>query len=305
LVFEGDDPRRCSIRTPAKINLGLRVLGKRPDGFHEIETLFIALDLYDELRFERRNNGGVRFGWRDGTAGCRDQDIGADSDNLVVRAVRLVERDCGAQFNLDIDLEKNIPVAAGLGGGSSDAAATLIALSTLHPELVRSEALPGWALELGSDVPFFLGEPVAIGRGRGERLSSASINTTFWVVLVCPPLISPTGSIYQALDLTYLPKMPHFPASLDGDGLFAALGRIHNDLQDVVIRRFPDVSSWLEWLKSLGAEGAYVSGSGPTVFGVFRNRPPIDLIEAQRVLGVKAFLVRPVDTPKCMVIGLS
>ncbi len=305
MVSDGRTAQQCVIRAPAKINLGLRVIGKRPDGYHDIETIFIAVDLYDELRFERRNEGGVRFRWQDGTAGCRDQDIGATAANLVVRAARLVERECGTHLNLDIELSKNIPVAAGLGGGSSDAAATLAAVSRLYPELVAVEALAGWAAELGSDVPFFLGAPVALGRGRGERLSSVSINTTFWVVLICPPLASLTGSIYQALDLTYLPKMPHFPASLDGDGLFAALGRIHNDLQDVVIRRFPDVSSWLEWLKSLGAGGAYVSGSGPTVFGIFRDRPPFDLVEAQRVLGVKAFLVRPVDTPKCMVIGLS
>ena len=305
MASDGSVAQRCIIRAPAKINLGLRVLGKRADGFHDIETIFIAVDLYDELRIERRSEGGVCFHWRDGTAGCREQDIGADTDNLVVRAMHLVGRTCNADLNLDIDLIKNIPVAAGLGGGSSDAAAALLAISNLYPELISTEALSRFAAELGSDVPFFLDAPIAMGRGRGERLSSVSINTTFWVLLICPPLVSPTGSIYQALDLTCLPKMPHFPASLDGDGLFAALGRIHNDLQDVVIRRFPDVSCWLEWLKSLGAEGAYVSGSGPTVFGIFRNRPPIDLVEAQCALGVKLFVVRPVDTPKCMVIGLS
>jgi 4-diphosphocytidyl-2-C-methyl-D-erythritol kinase len=304
-VSDGAASQRCLIRTPAKINLGLRVLGMRPDGFHEIETIFIAVDLYDELRFEKRHDGGVRFSWRDGTAGCSEQGIGPDDDNLVVRAVHLVERECRIRPNLKIELLKNIPVAAGLGGGSSDAAATLVALSALYPERIASDHLPAWAAELGSDVPFFLGAPIAQGRGRGDELHPLKMNTTFWVVLICPPLISPTGSVYQALDLTYLPKMSHFPASLDGDGLFAALGRIHNDLQDVVIRRFPDVSSWLERLKSLGAEGAYVSGSGPTVFGVFRNRPPLEVIEAQQASGVKAFLVRPVDTLKCMVIGLS
>lgn len=300
-----ESPRRVLIQTPAKINLGLRVLGKRPDGFHEIETLFVAVSLYDELTIERRETGGIQFTWEPGTANPFVGDVDASDHNLVVRAARAFARAADRSIHVAIRLVKNIPVAAGLGGGSSDAAATLAGLQRLYPERLNTQSICRLAEELGSDVPFFLGPPAALGRGRGELLTSTSINTTWCAILACQKHSSSTEQVYAALDLTSLPRMRHFPAGLEGDGFFAALALLHNDLQDVVERRIPEVLHWQKRLLSLGAEGAYVSGSGPTVFGVFRNEPDIGTLTAMREGPVDVFLVRPLDASPSMVIRCS
>lgn len=300
-----ENPQRVTIQTPAKINLGLRVLGKRPDGYHEIETLFIAVSLFDEITLERRPGGGATLTWDKGREDLNPGDFVIDESNLILRAVRRFENEIGSRVDVAIHIKKSIPVAAGLGGGSSDAAATLVGLRTVFPDLADKIDLLRLAADLGSDVPFFLGRPSAIGRGRGEMLTPRSIDLSWYAILICPPVGSPTPAVYSALDLTCLPKMPHFPARLEGDGFFAALALIHNDLQDVVERRVPQVLHWKNRLLTLGAEGAYVSGSGPSVFGVFRHKPDSTVLNSIRAEGVDAFVVQPLDTKSTMVIGLS
>jgi 4-diphosphocytidyl-2-C-methyl-D-erythritol kinase len=300
-----DNPTRVTIRTPAKINLGLRVLGKRSDGFHDIETLFVAISLFDELSLQRRNANGVTLTWEKGRDDLDPGDFNIGEKNLIVRAIREFERSTGETVNVGVHLKKSIPIAAGLGGGSSDAAATLLGLSKLYPQLSSRIDLSSLAARIGSDIPFFLGAPAAIGRGRGEVLSPASIDLTWYAILICPRIASPTPDVYAALDLTSLPRMPHFPARLEGDGFFAALALIHNDLQDVVERRAPEVLHWHNRLLTLGAEGAYVSGSGPSVFGIFRHEPDSATIVEIRAEGADAWVVRPLDTQMTMVIGLS
>lgn len=300
-----ETPTGVRILTPAKLNLGLRVLGRRPDGFHEIETLFIAISLFDELTFARRTDGGARLTWEKGRDDLDVGDLRADDDNLIMRAVREFEKRTSQPANIGIMLRKSIPISAGLGGGSSDAAATLVGLSMLYPDRTRKTDLAAVAANLGSDIPFFLGSPVAIGRGRGESLSPLAIDLTWYAIVICPRIPSPTRDVYAALDLTYTPKMPDFPLRLEGEGFFAALALIHNDLQDVVVRRIPEVLQWKNRLLTLGAEGAYVSGSGPSVFGVFRNEPNPASIEAIKREGADAFLVRPLDTRMTMVIESS
>lgn len=300
-----DHLTRVRILTPAKINLGLRVLGKRPDGYHEIETLFIAISLFDELTLTKRESTGVTLTMR---TSRDDFDVGGLSigeDNLVVRAVREFERATGQLVGLNMHLRKSIPIAAGLGGGSSDAAATLAGLQTLYPDWMSQTGISELAAPLGSDVPFFLGSPSAMGRGRGERLTRVPINLTWYALLICPRVASPTREIYSALDLTSLPKMSDFPSRLEGEGFFAALALIHNDLQDVVVRRVPQVLHWKKRLLTLGAEGAYVSGSGPSVFGVFRDKPAAASVEAVKAEGADAFVVCPLDTRMTMMIESS
>ncbi len=293
---------RARVRTPAKLNLGLRVLGKRADGFHELETIFVAVSLYDILEIERRSSGGIQFRWEPGHDSFDPGDLSETSDNLVVRAATSFEHAIGRSVHVAIRLIKTIPVAAGLGGGSADAAATLLALWRLYPSEID---LHGVASSLGSDIPFFLGPPVAFGLGRGEVLRPTVLNLSWYAIVICPKIASPTREVYAALDLTSLPQMSHFPTRLDGDGFFAALALIHNDLQGVVERRVPEVLHWKNRLLTLGAEGAYVSGSGPSVFGVFRHKPDPSALEEIRAQGVNAFVVRPLDTVRTMVIGLS
>ncbi len=300
-----DHPTRVKILTPAKVNLGLRVLGKRPDGFHEIETLFVAVSLFDELTLERRDKGGLSMTWEKGRADLAPGDLTVGAANLVTRAVREFERGTGSKLDIAIHLKKSIPIAAGLGGGSSDAAAALKGLCILYPRLAEQTNLSTYAERLGSDIPFFLGSPSAIGRGRGEVLSPRAIDLSWYAIVICPRVASPAPEVYAALDLTCLPKMSDFPVRLEGDGFFAALALFHNDLQDVVERRIPEVLHWKNWLLTLGAEGAYVSGSGPSVFGVFRHKPESGWIEVIKAEDVDAFIVRPLDTQMTMVIGLS
>lgn len=296
---------RVTVLAPAKINFGLRVLGKRPDGFHEIETLFVAVSLFDELTIERRDKGGLSMTWEMGREDLNPGDLAVNESNLVVQAAREFERVANVKLNVAIHLKKSIPIAAGLGGGSSDAAATLKGLSALCTGKVTDSALLESAARLGSDIPFFLGISAAIGRGKGESLTPTRIDLTWYAIIVCPRVASSTPEVYAALDLTYLPKMSDFPERLEGDGFFSALALIHNDLQDVVERRVPEVLHWKNRLLTLGAEGAYVSGSGPSVFGVFRHKPDPSWVNDIRSEGVDVFVVRPLDTRSTLVIGLS
>ena len=293
----------CRIRTPAKINLGLRVRGRRPDGFHEIETTFAAVDLYDDLVCRRTDDGRVRLTWNAPDPHFRAGDLDNGESNLIVRAVRALERACGFEAGLEIHLTKRIPVAAGLGGGSSDAAAALVAVDRLYGLKMPPAELTAVAAELGSDVPFFLGSSCALARGRGEQLEPRKLFRDWWGVLVCPPLALKAGEIYAALDLTDYPPVPDTPHSLDGDGFFDAIGRLRNDLEKAVISRAPVVLYWCKRLVALGAQGAFVSGSGPTVVGIFRTPPDRRKLKDSEPGGAQVFIVRPVDTPTAIVIG--
>jgi len=298
-------PNGLTIHAPAKINLGLRVLGKRPDGYHDIESLYVAVSLFDKLTFERHDQGGISLTWERGRSDLDSGDLTVDGRNLIVRAAREFEHEVGSTLHIAIKLKKSIPIAAGLGGGSADAAATLRALSILYPGLVTGTALQHCAARLGSDVPFFLGSPRAIGKGRGELLTPTAIDLTWYAIIVCQKVASRTAEVYAALDLTLCPKMSDFPSRLEGENFFASLALIHNDLQDVVERRVPEVLHWMNRLLALGAEGAYVSGSGPSVFGVFRHKPDPAWVTDIQSEGVDAFVVRPLDTQETLVIGLS
>lgn len=287
------------IWAPAKINLGLNVLGKRPDGFHDIHTIFVAVDLYDELRFTRKAGGGVRLRLaREAGSVRKPGDFPLDEDNLIVRAVRLVEQRAGIEADLEIEVTKRIPIAAGLGGGSSDAAATLRAMQRLFELDTDDGEIAEWAAEIGSDVPFFLGSAMAEGTGRGEVLRPVKLFADWWIVLVSPPVFLSAGEVYGQLRLTSPQAIPRFTKSRDREGFFAALRQSHNDLEQVVMCRVPVVCEWLKHLKESGADGVFVSGSGPTACGVFGRRPSETIVHSmrERQPGVQVFVARPVST---------
>lgn len=290
---------QTEIWAPAKINLGLRVLGRRPDGYHEVHTFLVAVDLYDRLQFSRTLTGGVRLRLlRPADSLGFPVDFPLDESNLITRAVRLVERHRRIVANVAITVRKRIPTAAGLGGGSADAAATLRALTHLYHLDTGPEQLATWAAEIGSDVPFFLGSRAAEGSGRGEILKPIDLFRNWWAVLICPSVFLSAKEVYGQLDLTSSRPLPSFEQCRDGEGFFAALRRSRNDLEDVVIRRVPGISCWRQGLKEVGAEEVFVSGSGPTVCGVFRHRPSEGAVQSLRASsgGSQAFIVRPVCT---------
>ena len=250
---------------PAKVNLALRVVGRRPDGYHEIITLFQAVDLWDTLRAELAETLTLTV---EGDA------VESGEANLVVRAARLLQaecaeaRGCGARLRLT----KGIPAGAGLGGGSSDAAGALLLLTRLWGLTLRPSDLEPLAARLGSDVPFFLVGGTALGRGRGERVDRLPALPERPLVLGSPPFGLATPEVYATLrspltvgtaDVTVPPLFVKF-----AEGNDFALAR--NDLEVAVFQLRAELATFRDSLSQMGADLALVSGSGSTVFGLFR-----------------------------------
>ena len=276
---------------PAKLNLYLRVLGRRPDGYHVLDTVFERLDLADELTFDPHPSGLLLH--------CSDPSLSCGEDNLILRAARLLQQATGTQLGARIHLVKRIPVAAGLGGGSSDAAATLLGLNRLWDIGLNQSTLLGLAAQLGSDVPFFLLDaPFAVGRGRGDQCEAVLAPATLAHVLVVPPVQLATREVYAGFDQTLQQRhvdpstgaRDRILSSVEGFDLTApkpsstmvrhalrngslselATG-LWNDLEPEAIRRCPVIATSQLHLRALDCLGTRVSGSGPSVFGLCRD----------------------------------
>jgi 4-diphosphocytidyl-2-C-methyl-D-erythritol kinase len=251
---------------PAKLNLFLHVVGRRRDGYHLLQSVFTLIDLHDRLRFRVRSDGVVE----------RVNDIPgvAPEEDLAVRAAILLQEASGVLEGADIELEKRIPVGAGLGGGSSDAATTLLALNRLWKTGFDREALAEIGGGLGADVPFFIFGRPAWAEGVGDRLRDIDVPPR-WYVILTPPAQVATEAIYAAPELTRdteALKMEDFSAHPNDS-------RFHNDLEAVVTARFPVVRDHLEWLRKHGI--ARMTGSGSCVFAAFSSRAAAErVIEA-------------------------
>ncbi|MBS0373216.1 MAG: 4-(cytidine 5'-diphospho)-2-C-methyl-D-erythritol kinase [Proteobacteria bacterium] len=246
---------------PAKLNLFLHVLGRRADGYHELETLFELVDLCDEIEIRPRQDGVIER-----LRGPADVPPEAD---LAVRAARRLREAAGdPSLGCDLMLDKRIPAGGGLGGGSSDAATVLVALDALWGLDWPAERLKELAAGLGADVPVFVGGETAIGRGIGERLEPAAVAPRAYAI-VFPGVPAATASAFQAAELTRNSPALTIPGSLYTIDEGASLpGR--NDLEPVVAARHPAVRAALAWL---GARGnARLTGSGASVFAPFRDR---------------------------------
>lgn len=261
---------------PAKLNLFLHIVGRRPDGYHLLQTAFRLIDLCDWLRFTPREDGEVRL--------VRAVPGVAADENLVVRAARLLQAEGAARAGVDIDLEKNIPIGGGLGGGSSDGATTLAVLNRLWSLGVPQEKLAELALALGADVPFFLFGRNAFGEGIGERLTPLELPRAWYVVLV-PPVAVATRAIFAAPELTQNPK------TIKISGFSAGFGR--NDLEPVVCRRHPEVAKHLEWLRRFG--DARMSGTGACVFAEFAAEREARSVHSKMPADMRGFVVRGLD----------
>jgi 4-diphosphocytidyl-2-C-methyl-D-erythritol kinase len=256
-----------SFKTPAKVNLGLCILGKREDGFHELETLFQMVNWCDEVRIEFLSSGLE--------LACDQSDIPNGEENLVIKAARILQarfpdRCKGAR----IHLKKNIPHGGGLAGGSGNAAGVLLGLNFLWDMKLKRKELTLLASELGSDVPFFLLSPCAVGKGRGEILESVNSSIRFYILMVYPGFAVSTASVFGNLKLK-LTKRQNNISILKNFLLqseFAKLGSTwSNDLEPVVFQEHPSLSGIKNEMLALGAKGALLSGSGSTVFGIFDN----------------------------------
>jgi 4-diphosphocytidyl-2-C-methyl-D-erythritol kinase len=260
-------PARLTALAPAKLNLGLWIVRRRPDGYHDLVTLLQAIDLYDRLTVEARPSGlSLRCNWTR---------IPTDDANLVLRAARLLRRATGVRKGAAFRLTKRIPEGAGLGGGSSDAAAALVLLDRLWGTDLPAGHLARLAAEIGSDVPFFLKGGTQLARGRGTRLTPLELRETLHFVLVHgqrPIATNWAYSLYQK-QLTASGPPPSIAALARGDLLTgASLRHLDNHLEAGLRLVRPDIEERRERLRSLGARPARLTGSGATVFGMFESR---------------------------------
>jgi 4-diphosphocytidyl-2-C-methyl-D-erythritol kinase len=244
-------------KAPAKVNLTLRVLGRRADGFHEIETLIVPIGLADTLTIEEAPE------W---SFSCDDPTVPGDEGNLVVRAARLFYKETGLKAAVRVHLAKAIPHGAGLGGGSSDAAATLRVLDEFHGTRLPREVLMRLAAELGSDVPVFVDGRAAWCRGRGEILEGAEFAEPLPVLLLKPGFGVPTPWAYQRWkDSRPLEGVRYDPQVFPW-------GRLENDLERPVFEKYLVLGAMKEWLRAQPeSAGALMSGSGSTMFAVLRE----------------------------------
>jgi 4-diphosphocytidyl-2-C-methyl-D-erythritol kinase len=245
---------------PAKLNLFLHVVGRRADGYHLLQSAFTLIDFGDTLMFRARQDGEIR----------RVSDVAgvAADDDLVVRAAKLLKVTSGAALGADIWLDKRTPMGGGLGGGSSDAATTLMALNNIWKCGLTSEKLQEIGLKLGADVPFFIFGRAAFAQGVGETLAEIDI-PTWWYVVLTPPVAVATAHVFSSTELTRdtVPlKIADFSA--------AGLADLRNDLQAVVLKAFPAVARHLAALQAVSQKsvfGARMTGSGASVFAAFER----------------------------------
>jgi 4-diphosphocytidyl-2-C-methyl-D-erythritol kinase len=265
-----------AVRTPAKLNLFLEVLGKRADGFHELETLMVPVNLYDLLEFAPADSGEIELACERfpsaGKAAEETSRLPEGSDNLVVRAVRLLADRAGVQAGARMKLWKRIPVAAGMAGGSSDAAAALLAANAgWRLDWPRERLLP-LAAELGSDVPFFLGTGPAVCRGRGERIERTAGLGHLHFVVVAPPVGLSTAAVFRCCRPALAPRplAPLLEALRAGD-LPVAGRSLFNRLEPAAA----ELSPWIERLRNEFAQSGFIghqmSGSGTSYFGLCHN----------------------------------
>ncbi|MFO1318662.1 MAG: 4-(cytidine 5'-diphospho)-2-C-methyl-D-erythritol kinase [Burkholderiales bacterium] len=261
---------------PAKVNLFLHVTGRRPDGYHELQTIFRFIDCADTLRFEVRQDGQVRR--VTGPSG-----VPVDED-LVVRAARLLQSRCGTDRGVDIHLDKRLPMGGGVGGGSSDAATTLIALNRLWGLGLRRAQLQTLGLALGADVPVFVFGRNAFAEGVGERLRAVELPAAWYVVLV-PSVHVSTASVFGHPQLTRNSDPIKLAAFFSGT--------TRNDLETVVRRLHPEVDQALHWLSAFG--DARMSGSGASVFCGFSSEAQALGVWNQRPRGISGFVARGLE----------
>lgn len=267
---------RYAYPAPAKLNLFLHVVGRRPDGYHLLQSVFVLIDQADTVHLALRDDGRV----------VRENDLPgvAADDDLTVRAARLLQPHAPVGAGVSIRLDKVLPLGGGLGGGSSDAATVLLALNRLWQVDMPRDALQRLALQLGTDVPVFVFGQAAFAEGVGEILRPVSVPPAWYVVLM-PPVLVPTAAIFAA------PELTRNSPPLKIARFSAGMGR--NDLQPVVVSRYPEVARHLEWLGQFGE--ARMTGSGACVFASFGTEDAARDVLRQLPETMRGFVAQSLD----------
>ncbi len=262
-----------TLPAPAKLNLMLHITGRRADGYHELQTLFQFLDYGDELVLRPREDGQIRL---------LTELPGVDHDNnLIVRAARLLQRESGCALGADIQLTKRLPMGGGIGGGSSDAATTLVGLDHLWNTRLGEDRLAELGLNLGADVPVFVRGRAAFAEGVGERLQPVDLPEP-WFLVIAPQVSVSTAEIFADPELTRNTPAITVRSLLAGGG--------HNDCQPVVEKRYPEVHNALSLLNKFVQ--ARMTGTGACVFGSFPNEGEADKVRRQLPATLPSFVAR-------------
>jgi 4-diphosphocytidyl-2-C-methyl-D-erythritol kinase len=258
---------------PGKLNLFLHVLGRRPDGMHELQTVFRLIDRSDRVGICVRDDGEIRFSAVFGEA------------DLCLRAARLLKAASGSSKGAELSLEKNLPVGGGLGGGSSDAATTLLALNRLWDCGLSRTRLMALGLELGADVPLFLYGRSALGEGVGERLKALDLPPAWYLVLT-PQVSVSTKEIFSDTALTRDTKPLTMAPFLSGQG--------RNDLEPIALRRYPEIAEHLAWLRKRSPQ-ARMTGSGASVFAEFSRQEDAVAMHGQLPPAMRGFVAQGLE----------
>ncbi len=277
--------KKLILKAPAKVNYRLDVLRKRPDGYHDLRMVMQRIDLCDEISITLRETPGICIS-------CDSEEVPGGPGNIAWRAAEVMLAQCDKAVGVDISIAKRIPMAAGLGGGSSDAATVLMGLNDLLGIHFSDEKLMEIGVKLGADVPFFIFKRTALAEGIGEKLSPVEGLPPVWLVLVNPNVHVSTAWVYQNLTLTNRQddyKLPKFCNRIED-----ICSILTNDLEAVTIERFPVITEMKEMLLAYGARGVLMSGSGPTVFSVFDTEEEARrcFAEIGKVDGWASFLTR-------------
>lgn len=260
------------VKAYAKINLGLRILRKREDGYHDIETIFHRINLFDVIEFNASENISIE---------CDNPEIPIDDHNLCIRAARLLQTRFDINEGVHIKLQKNIPIGAGLGGGSSDAAAVLLHLPKFWRCEIKKSELKEIALILGSDVPYFLEEGTAYATGRGEILEYFKLDIPYWIILINPQIHVSTAWAYKNSFIKstehqqrlkeLLKKYIHFPKKLEK--------YIKNDFENLIFENYPKIKRLKFSLYDLGADFVQMTGSGSAIYAFFTDEQTVRSVQ--------------------------
>lgn len=282
------------LHAPAKLNLYLKVINKRPDGYHNIVTLFERIDLFDRISLASNNSGKI-------SVTCNHPHVPVGPKNLVYKVARIIKEKYQISQGINIDIDKSIPVAAGLAGGSTNAATVILGLNRIWNLNLSKKSMVGIASQIGSDVPFFLYDTSwALGTQRGDHIQPLKIERQLWHILVVPKIKMHTPKVYSRIRI---PTNVHAEKSggsgrtnvltkkgddvnilvhkLRKSNIISISSLLYNDLEKVVVQICPRIMKLKERLKSLNAKGVTVSGSGPSVYGLTDSKQEAMQIQAQ------------------------
>ena len=256
------------INAPAKINVGLDVVGKREDGYHEIKTIMQSIRLFDRLTLTKKKDPGVRL-----TTNLKF--LPTDENNLIVKSAKMLMKEFELEGGLTINLEKRIPVAAGMAGGSTDAASTMIAINQMYELGLSNSQLMKRAVKIGADIPYCIMKGTALAEGIGEKLSTIPKLPNCQILLIKPKTHVSTREVYAGLSVdenTVHPDIDRMIADMKNKDLKSLCENMGNILESVTIPAHPEIAEIKEFMMENGALGALMSGSGPTVFGIYTDR---------------------------------